>query len=118
MRNGKAEGLAASHRESGHCAIFAVGLAAVVFFDVWHNVFQKVFDKLVSSPTDGWGRRTTECERPRMAGRHDDDHRLRLVRVDQVVEDKVRAADGGPGVVRVARPMQQVENRVTPFSKL
>ena len=53
-----------------------------------------------------------------MAGGHDHDHRPRLARRDQVVEDHAGAADGGPRVVAIARPVQQVEDRVLALALL
>src|SRR5262249_38288581 len=41
-----------------------------------------------------------------------DDHRLRLVRRDQVVEDEAGAAHRAPRVVDVAGAVQQVEHRI------
>ncbi len=48
-----------------------------------------------------------------VTGRHHDDHRLRLVRRDQVVEDEARAADRGPRIVDVAGAVQQIEHGIT-----
>ena len=54
----------------------------------------------------------------RVAVRHDDDHRLRLARRDQVVEDDVGAAHRRPGVLVTAAAVQQVEHRVLRGARL
>ena len=47
-----------------------------------------------------------------MARGHDDDHRLRLVRRDQVVEDDAGPAQCRPRLVGVTRAVQQVEDGI------
>ena len=50
------------------------------------------------------------CRLTRVAGRHHDDHRLGLLRRDEVVQDESRASDRGPRVVGVAGTVEQIED--------
>jgi hypothetical protein len=47
-----------------------------------------------------------------VTGRHHDDHRLRFVCRDQIVEDEAGASDRGPRIIHVARAVKQIENGV------
>src|SRR5579862_9590156 len=47
-----------------------------------------------------------------VAERYHDDHRLRLPRLNEVVEDKIRAAHGRPPIRAIAVAMQQEKNGI------
>ena len=113
MRHGDIERLAAAHREPGDGAMRPVGHHAIVLLHVRHDVADKISDELVARGSPARCRRAAPAAaRVGVAGRHHDDHRLRLARRDQVVEDEVRPAHRGPRVVAVAGAVQQVEDRV------
>ena len=48
-----------------------------------------------------------------VAERHDDEHGLGFALRDEIVEDDVGAADGGPGAGVVAVAMQKIEDRIS-----
>ena len=53
-----------------------------------------------------------------MTSRHHHDHGLRFLRRNQIVQDESGAAHRRPGIVAVARAMQQIEDRKLPASHL
>ncbi len=115
MRQRDAQGLPAAHREAGDRAVGGIGQDAVVGFDVRADVV----DEVVVELSDGgrwWGHRGA-CRRlagellARMPGGHDHDHRLGLPDGDQVVENEIGPPNARPGVVAIARPVQEVEYR-------
>ena len=100
-------------------AVRPVGQHAIVRLDVRHEVRQEIPREVVGGEAAVGGRRRTAAaprppawRRVRVPGGHHHDHRLRLLRGDQVVEDEARAADRRPGLVGVAGAVQQVEHRI------
>ena len=55
---------------------------------------------------------TLKTERTGVPGRHHDHHRLGFLGRDQVVHDEARAANRGPRIVRIARAVEQVKDRI------
>src|SRR5947209_6622935 len=103
VRDGDVQGLAAAHREAGDGAVFAIGEHAIVLLDVGHDVRLEVLDELIRWRLRSRSRRSarTPAEGTRVAGGHDDNHRLRLPGGDQVVQNEAGAADRAPGIVAV-----------------
>ena len=73
-----------------------------------------VLQQLVVEGILGGVRRHDLTAGRRPAGRHDDDHRHGLLLRQQIVEDVVRPADGGPGDRRIAAAVNQVEHGKAP----
>ena len=106
MREAVAQRVRAAHRQSGHRARARAALRAPVRLDVRDDVLQQVVAEIVVGEEIGAG------PVRRVAERHHDDHRLRLPGGDEIVEDVVRVADGGPAVVAVAGAVHEIEHGV------
>ena len=106
VRDGSVQRLAAAHRQARDRAMRLVRVYAIVRFRIRHHVVEEVLDELV-------GRAAAAAHRPLgVPGRHDDDHRLRLLRRDQVIQNEARAPHRRPCVVVIAGAVQEIKNGV------
>src|SRR4051794_15881032 len=91
----------------------AVRLYTVMLLRIRHDVVNEIIQELIP-----WRRAAGGNSRGSswpevgagMASWHHHHHRLYFASIDQIVEDKACAALRSPGIVTVARPMQQVKN--------
>ena len=119
MRYRDVQRLVAAHRQPRDRAALTIGQHPVVLLDVRQQIGREIVGERIRSAADSGHplrRRGRHAAAERRAGavdvtgRHHDDHRLRLVGRDQVVEDEARASDRAPRIVDVAGAVQQVED--------
>ena len=104
MTEADAEGLAAAHGEAGNGAILTPRSDAVPGFNGRDHVLQHIVFK---------ERVVVGCaERRGMAPRHNDDHGYELLFGEEVIEDEIRAAGGGPTGGRVVGAVEEVQHGV------
>jgi len=89
-----------------------IGSHSIVAFDIWLDVLEEVLFKPGVAARLAILGPHIPAELLRGSHRHNDDHRIRLLSGDQIVQDEVRPADRGPRVVGASGSMQEIKDRV------